>query len=106
MTVASATGALFVVVVITGLVVTGHYPRTGDTRLAVCVAAVIGGVVAVVGAARVFPALGHEPAGTRLMATVFVGFLFGALALGALFIVGVVAFAILLSRAHTIGVGY
>jgi hypothetical protein len=36
----------------------------------------------------------------------FVGFLFGGLAIGVLFIIAVVAFAILLSRAHTFGVGY
>jgi hypothetical protein len=36
----------------------------------------------------------------------FVGFLFGGLAVGVLFIIAIVAFVILLSRANTSGVGY
>jgi hypothetical protein len=36
----------------------------------------------------------------------FVGFLFGGLAIGVLVIIAFVAFAILLSRARTLGVGY
>jgi hypothetical protein len=35
---------------------------------------------------------------------VFAGFLFGGLAIGVLFIIGVVALAILLSRSHLTGV--
>ena len=36
----------------------------------------------------------------------FVGFLFGGLAIGVLVIIAFVAFAILLSRAHTFGARY
>ena len=104
--VALATGALFPVVVISVVVVTGNYPRTGDSRLTVCTAALIGAVVAVFGAARVFPALSSEPPAQRLAASMFVGFLFGGLAIGVLVIIAFVAFAILLSRAHTFGAGY
>jgi hypothetical protein len=104
--VALATGVLFPVVVISVVVVTGNYPRTGDSRVTVCAAVLIGAVVAVVGAARVFPALSAEPPASRLAATVFVGFLFGGLAIGVLIIIAIAAFAILLSRAHSFGVGY
>ena len=38
-----------------------------------------------------------------LAASAFVGFLFGALAIGVVFIIAVVAFAILLSRARFVG---
>jgi hypothetical protein len=103
--VALATGVLFPVVVISVVVVTGNYPRTGDSRVTVCTVALIGAVVAVVGAARVFPALGSEPPAQRLAASMFVGFVFGGLAIGVIFIVAVVAFAVLLSRAH-FGAGY
>ena len=104
--VALATGVLFPVVVISVVVVTGNYPRTGDSRVTVCTAVLIGAVVAVFGAARVFPALSSEPPAHRLAASMFVGFLFGGLAIGVLVIIAFVAFAILLSRAHTLGVGY
>ena len=104
--VALATGALFPVVVISVVVVTGNYPRTGDSRLTVCTAALIGAVVAVFGAARVFPALSSEPPAQRLAASMFVGFVFGGLAIGVLIVIAIAAFAILLSRAHTFGVGY
>ena len=40
--VALATGALFPVVVISVVVVTGNYPRTGDARVTVCTAALMG----------------------------------------------------------------
>ena len=104
--VALATGVLFPVVVISVVVVTGNYPRTGDSRVTVCTAALIGAVIAVIGAARVFPALSSEPPAHRLGASMFVGFVFGALAIGVLVIIAVVVFTILLSRAHTIGAGY
>ena len=104
--VALATGVLFPVVVISVVIVTGNYPRTGDTRVAVCTAVLIGAVVAVFGAARVFPALSSEPPAHRLAASMFVGLLFGGLAIGVLVIIAFVAFAILLSRARTFGVGY
>jgi hypothetical protein len=102
--VGTATGVLFPVVVISVVVVTGNYPRTGDSRVTVCTAALIGAVVAVFGTARVFAALSSEPPAHRLAASMFVGFLFGGLAIGVLFIIGVVAFAILLSRSHLTGV--
>ena len=104
--VALATGVLFPVVVISVVVVTGNYPRTGDSRVTVCTTVLIGAVVAVIGAARVFPALRSEPPAHRLAASMFVGFLFGGLAIGVLFIIAIVAFVILLSRARTFGVGY
>jgi hypothetical protein len=104
--VALATGVLFPVVVISVVIVTGNYPRTGDSRVTVCAAVLIGAVVAVFGAARVFPALSSEPPAHRLAASMFVGFLFGGLAIGVLVIIAFVAFAILLSRARTLGVGY
>jgi hypothetical protein len=102
--VALATGVLFPCVVISVVVVTGHYPRTGDSRVTVCTVALLGAVVAVFGAARVFPALSGETPAHRLAASMFVGFLFGGLAIGVLIIIGVVAFAILLSRSHLTGV--
>jgi hypothetical protein len=101
-----ATGVLFPVVVISVVVVTGIYPRTGDSRVTVCAAVLIGAVVAVVGAARVFPALRSEPPATRLAASMFVGFVFGGLAIGVLFIIAIAAFAILLSHGHGFGAGY
>jgi len=101
-----ATGLLFAGVVIGVVVITGHYPRTGDSRVTVCTVVLLGAVVAVFGAARVFPALSSETPSNRLAASVFVGFLFGGLAIGVLFTIAIVAFAILLSRAHTFGVGY
>jgi hypothetical protein len=104
--VALATGVLFPVVVISVVVVTGSYPRTCDARVTVCTAALMGAVVAVFGAARVFPALSSEPPANRLAASMFVGFLFGGLAIGVLFIIAIVAFVILLSRANTSGAGY
>ena len=104
--VALATAVLFPVVVISAVVVTGNYPRTGDSRVTVCTAVLIGAVVAVFGAARVFPALSSETPSNRLAASVFVGFLFGGLAIGVLFTIAIVAFAILQSRAHSFGVGY
>ena len=104
--VALATGVLFPVVVISVVVVTGNYPRTGDSRVMVCTTVLIGAVVAVFGAARVFPAVSREPPAHRLAASMFVGFLFGGLAIGVLVIIAFVAFAILLSRAHTFGAGY
>jgi len=97
--VAPATGVLFVAVVIAVVVVTGHYPRTGDSALAVWFAALVGSFVAGRGAARVFPAMSHEPPATRVAATLFVGFLFGGMALAVLYIVGIVVFTILLSGA-------
>ena len=104
--VALATGVLFPVVVISVVVVSGNYPRTGDARVTVCTAALIGAVVAVFGAAHVFPALRREPPAHRLAASMFVGFVFGGLAIGVLIIIAIAAFAILLSRAHTFGAGY
>ena len=102
--VALATGVLFPCVVISVVVVTGNYPRTGDSRVTVCTVALLGAVVAVFGAARVFPALSSEPPAHRLAASMFVGFLFGGLAIGVIIIIAVVAFVILLSRSHLAGV--
>ena len=104
--VALATGVLFPVVVISVVVVTGNYPRTGDSRVTVCTAVLIGAVVAVFGAARVFPALTSESPAHRLTASMFVGFLFGGLAIGVLVIIAFAAFVILLSRTHSFGAGY
>ena len=100
-----ATGPLFAGIVISVVVVTGHYPRTGDSRVLIWGVVLLGAVVAVFGAARVFPALSSEPPAHRLAASMFVGFLFGGIAIGVLFIIGVVAFVILLSRSHFTGVG-
>jgi hypothetical protein len=99
-----ATGLLFAAVAISVVVVTGNYPRTGDSRVTVCIVALIGAVVAVFGAARVFPALSSETPAHQLAASMLVGFLFGGLAIGVLFIIAVVALAILLSRSHLTGV--
>jgi hypothetical protein len=102
-----AIGLLFAGVVIAVVVVSGHYPRTGDSRAMIYAVVLLAAPVAVVGAARVFPALSAEPPASRLASTVFVGFLFGGLAIGVLFIIALVAFAIVLSRTHSIGVvGY
>jgi hypothetical protein len=97
------TGLLFAGAVIAVVVVTGHYPRTGDGRLLIWVGVLVPAAVAVLGSARVFAALGSETRSNRLAASVFVGFVFGALAIGVLFIIGLTAFAILLSRAHLTG---
>ena len=69
----------------------------------VWVVVLLAAAVAVFGAARVFPALRSETKSNRLAASVFAGFLFGALAIGVLFIIAIVAFAILLSRSHLVG---
>jgi hypothetical protein len=94
--VALATGVLFAGVAMGAIVVAGHYPRTGEPRLVFWLVDVLAAAVAVFAAARAARGQGQQSPSQRVGASMFVGFLFGVLALVVLFAVAFVSFAVLI----------
>jgi hypothetical protein len=95
--VALAPGVLFAGVAMGGIVVAGQYPRTGEPRLVFWFVDALAAAVAVFAAARVARGVGQQRPSQRVGASMFVGFLFGVLALVVIFAVAFVAVAILIA---------
>lgn len=95
--VALATGALFAGVAMGAIVVAGQYPRTGEPRLVFWFVDVLAAMVAVFGAARVARGPRQQSLPQRVGESMFVGFVFGVLALVVLFGAAFVGFAILIT---------
>jgi hypothetical protein len=95
--VALAAGVLFAGVAMGAVVVAGQYPRTAEPRLVFWFVDVLAAAVAVFAAARVARGVGQQSPSQRVGASMFVGFLFGVLALVVIFAIVFVAFATLIA---------